>query len=138
GPNITAHTHHEAASSGSRCYNCHMPHNTFGLLHAMRGHQVSWPTVQESVAYGRPKDRKSTRLNSCHLVISYAVFCLKKKNLINHTHCAGDGVLEHRQIVCACAFDPHDIDLHHVRIGDSPDVAEQDRLALHDLDLPAI
>src|SRR5205807_5569969 len=25
------------------------------------------------------KDRKSTRLNSSHLVISYAVFCLKKK-----------------------------------------------------------
>src|SRR5205807_6497471 len=28
-------------------------------------------------------DRKSTRLNSSHLVISYAVFCLKKKNNIN-------------------------------------------------------
>src|SRR5256885_6556257 len=27
------------------------------------------------------KDRKSTRLNSSHLVISYAVFCLKKKSL---------------------------------------------------------
>src|SRR2546426_8047256 len=27
----------------------------------------------------RPRDRKSTRLNSSHLVISYAVFCLKKK-----------------------------------------------------------
>src|SRR5205807_5266416 len=27
----------------------------------------------------RPEDRKSTRLNSSHLVISYAVFCLKKK-----------------------------------------------------------
>src|SRR5256885_5503030 len=27
-------------------------------------------------------DRKSTRLNSSHLVISYAVFCLKKKSLI--------------------------------------------------------
>src|SRR5205807_6995945 len=26
------------------------------------------------------EDRKSTRLNSSHLVISYAVFCLKKKN----------------------------------------------------------
>src|SRR5256885_7260869 len=26
-------------------------------------------------------DRKSTRLNSSHLVISYAVFCLKKKNV---------------------------------------------------------
>src|SRR5256885_9022042 len=33
----------------------------------------SRPTV-----FGR--DRKSTRLNSSHLVISYAVFCLKKKN----------------------------------------------------------
>src|SRR5438132_5083605 len=29
--------------------------------------------------YGR-RDRKSTRLNSSHTVISYAVFCLKKKN----------------------------------------------------------
>src|SRR5256885_8363435 len=28
---------------------------------------------------GSPLDRKSTRLNSSHLVISYAVFCLKKK-----------------------------------------------------------
>src|SRR5256885_8123389 len=28
---------------------------------------------------GRTRDRKSTRLNSSHLVISYAVFCLKKK-----------------------------------------------------------
>src|SRR5260221_8973911 len=27
-----------------------------------------------------PADRKSTRLNSSHTVISYAVFCLKKKN----------------------------------------------------------
>src|SRR5256885_6451740 len=30
-------------------------------------------------------DRKSTRLNSSHLVISYAVFCLKKKKKINVT-----------------------------------------------------
>src|SRR5256885_13237509 len=29
----------------------------------------------------RPLDRKSTRLNSSHLVISYAVFCLKKKKI---------------------------------------------------------
>src|SRR5438034_5247165 len=28
---------------------------------------------------GYPEDRKSTRLNSSHTVISYAVFCLKKK-----------------------------------------------------------
>src|SRR5256885_10132593 len=31
-------------------------------------------------AQGGDVDRKSTRLNSSHLVISYAVFCLKKKN----------------------------------------------------------
>src|SRR5260221_9925366 len=29
-------------------------------------------------------DRKSTRLNSSHTVISYAVFCLKKKNILPH------------------------------------------------------
>src|SRR5256885_8954780 len=32
------------------------------------------------------EDRKSTRLNSSHLVISYAVFCLKKKNKIETHH----------------------------------------------------
>jgi Doubled CXXCH motif (Paired_CXXCH_1) len=60
--NIAAHTHHAANSSGSRCYNCHMPHTTFGLLHAIRSHQVSSPTVHESVAYGRPN-----ACNLCHL-----------------------------------------------------------------------
>src|SRR2546426_1898922 len=33
-----------------------------------------------------PGDRKSTRLNSSHLVISYAVFCLKKKKTFKDTH----------------------------------------------------
>src|SRR6266566_7451018 len=39
-------------------------------------------TVSENVEHALPQlqaDRKSTRLNSSHLVISYAVFCLKKK-----------------------------------------------------------
>src|ERR1039457_5963783 len=35
---------------------------------------------------GAYTDRKSTRLNSSHLVISYAVFCLKKKTLHRATH----------------------------------------------------
>src|SRR5256885_13011747 len=34
-------------------------------------------------------DRKSTRLNSSHLVISYAVFCLKKKSYSNDLRAAG-------------------------------------------------
>src|SRR5256885_5327536 len=34
---------------------------------------------QQRLRRRRAQDRKSTRLNSSHLVISYAVFCLKKK-----------------------------------------------------------
>src|SRR5256885_9466692 len=34
----------------------------------------------------RDGDRKSTRLNSSHLVISYAVFCLKKKKKTLHAY----------------------------------------------------
>src|SRR5690625_6773068 len=37
----------------------------------------AWSGVHE--AQGGPIDRKSTRLNSSHVAISYAVFCLKKK-----------------------------------------------------------
>src|SRR2546426_7902822 len=33
-----------------------------------------------------PRDRKSTRLNSSHLVISYAVFCLKKKKRVKRQY----------------------------------------------------
>src|SRR5690625_6375773 len=36
--------------------------------------------VQHGGAAARHRDRKSTRLNSSHVAISYAVFCLKKKN----------------------------------------------------------
>src|SRR5438034_4740192 len=36
-------------------------------------------TVPATVLGGTATDRKSTRLNSSHTVISYAVFCLKKK-----------------------------------------------------------
>src|SRR5690606_40191713 len=37
-----------------------------------------------ALALGRHRDRKSTRLNSSHVKISYAVFCLKKKNTEHH------------------------------------------------------
>src|SRR5688572_12744674 len=51
---------------------------------------VSTPTIQAwleqfAAAYAQkpaPEDRKSTRLNSSHSQISYAVFCLKKKKEI--------------------------------------------------------
>src|SRR5256885_10058525 len=49
---------------------------------------VNFKVVRQFVAAVRERalgaeDRKSTRLNSSHLVISYAVFCLKKKKLTN-------------------------------------------------------
>src|SRR5256885_13195010 len=49
-------------------------------VHARQPAAVSI-TVSVSLCSAAPApDRKSTRLNSSHLVISYAVFCLKKKN----------------------------------------------------------
>src|SRR2546426_6296562 len=51
------------------------------------GEKVLEISYKDILAGRKPedKDRKSTRLNSSHLVISYAVFCLKKKkNKMNH------------------------------------------------------
>jgi len=59
---VTQHTHHLADSTGSKCYNCHMPHTSYGLLKATRSHQVSSPTVAESLQTGRPN-----ACNQCHL-----------------------------------------------------------------------
>src|SRR5256885_6654539 len=46
-----------------------------------RAGRLALATIQPGApgAPGAATDRKSTRLNSSHLVISYAVFCLKKK-----------------------------------------------------------
>src|SRR2546427_4609331 len=45
---------------------------------------TSLPAI--AVDIGSEVDRKSTRLNSSHSQISYAVFCLKKKNKPSKTH----------------------------------------------------
>src|SRR2546430_13420036 len=45
--------------------------------------------VVADVLTERGEDRKSTRLNSSHSQISYAVFCLKKKTTHTHTHQRG-------------------------------------------------
>src|SRR5699024_11328468 len=41
--------------------------------------QSGYPKYHYSLLPAFPEDRKSTRLNSSHVSISYAVFCLKKK-----------------------------------------------------------
>jgi predicted CXXCH cytochrome family protein len=59
---LTAHTRHTATSSGSQCYNCHMPFTTYGVLKAIRSHQISSPRVSDELATGRPN-----ACNLCHL-----------------------------------------------------------------------
>src|SRR5438034_6080075 len=54
-------------------------------------------------------DRKSTRLNSSHTVISYAVFCLKKKNALVRR-----GVARSSGVRCA---DDGELHWHLVRVG---------------------
>src|SRR5205085_3385131 len=54
------------------------------LNHPQAGKNYGWPVITYGRDYGGGKigegtDRKSTRLNSSHSQISYAVFCLKKK-----------------------------------------------------------
>src|SRR5256885_13853550 len=55
-----------------------------GHLLAMRrvSHLLECLSPDEIVVKLDQRDRKSTRLNSSHLVISYAVFCLKKKKIV--------------------------------------------------------
>src|SRR5690625_6958280 len=43
-------------------------------------------SMSATVAGDSYLDRKSTRLNSSHVAISYAVFCLKKKRVINNIY----------------------------------------------------
>src|SRR5689334_23902055 len=45
----------------------------------LAGDRVGEPWVERALRKDRTEDRKSTRLNSSHSSISYAVFCLKKK-----------------------------------------------------------
>ena len=60
--NLSEHTHHTANSTGSSCYNCHMPHTTYGLLKGIRSHQIDAPSIKVNLETGRPN-----ACNLCHL-----------------------------------------------------------------------
>ena len=60
--NVPSHTNHSADSSGSSCYNCHMPYTSYGLMRAIRSHTITSPSVEETVDVGRPN-----ACNLCHL-----------------------------------------------------------------------
>src|SRR5436190_9316469 len=55
-----------------------------------RAQRIGARVVQVEDDERRRRDRKSTRLNSSHTVISYAVFCLKKKKKTNKQERDGD------------------------------------------------
>lgn len=59
---VPEHTRHAANSAGSLCYNCHMPHTTYGLMKAIRSHQIDSPSAAATVRTGRPN-----ACNLCHL-----------------------------------------------------------------------
>lgn len=59
---VAGHTHHLAESSGSRCVNCHMSYTTWGLMKAIRSHQIDSPDVAATLASGR-----TNACNQCHL-----------------------------------------------------------------------
>src|SRR5438270_5789350 len=64
------------------------------------------PGVRLNLVVGHPEhslpDRKSTRLNSSHSQISYAVFCLKKKKIkkINHPKIIHTAAYNRHTIIC--------------------------------------
>src|SRR2546430_5168281 len=76
------------------------------------------------VPAGTPEDRKSTRLNSSHSQISYAVFCLKKKSH-HHRYRIKQGLLP-AIAGCGCVVlhveqhDDHLVDTAHEADSDSP------------------
>src|SRR5256885_9237478 len=55
----------------------------FAAAYMFRNHGIRVLTSRSYDGEYIARDRKSTRLNSSHLVISYAVFCLKKKKNID-------------------------------------------------------
>src|SRR3712207_8230030 len=76
---------HDALPISVRVRSCAVPPDRRVVLRHSWQHSsiaVRWPSMglPRSHVPGRPhQDRKSTRLNSSHANISYAVFCLKKK-----------------------------------------------------------
>jgi predicted CXXCH cytochrome family protein len=60
--NVERHTHHAAASTGSDCLNCHMPHKSYALLGGIRSHDIDSPNLETKVKLGVPN-----ACNLCHL-----------------------------------------------------------------------
>src|SRR2546426_307053 len=72
------------ADHAGRQHGCHVPVRR-PAPRRRAGEQQRQQGPQMGADFAGRRDRKSTRLNSSHLVISYAVFCLKKKILATYS-----------------------------------------------------
>src|SRR5258708_36707145 len=61
-------------------------HDALPICNRMQKSQRADPQSPVTTACRKRIDRKSTRLNSSHQIISYAVFCLKKKKINNNSY----------------------------------------------------
>src|SRR5690606_41780369 len=59
-------------------------HEKAGIIEDAAGNRLAFVGSINETEAGWKRDRKSTRLNSSHVKISYAVFCLKKKKIIEN------------------------------------------------------
>src|SRR5256885_4140277 len=82
---------------------------------------VALPTIEADL------DRKSTRLNSSHLVISYAVFCLKKKNNVVRI-CIAVVVISRRELMMAA------LSRYVTRLSECPDCHKNVNFQLQNVD----
>jgi predicted CXXCH cytochrome family protein len=59
---LVQHTKHSAESTGSLCYNCHMPQIVYGVMSAHRTHDITIPRPDETVRFDKPN-----ACNQCHI-----------------------------------------------------------------------
>src|SRR5438128_5197230 len=71
-----------------------------GAHHALRSGSGDPGIRRSDLRPAGAGDRKSTRLNSSHGSISYAVFCLKKKKKQNKKHTIEEDTVHHVQTEC--------------------------------------
>src|SRR5256885_10001545 len=82
-PYTTLFRSHERADLSPQVWEYLKTRGFFGLIIPKKYGGLEFSAYAHSCVLAKissRRDRKSTRLNSSHLVISYAVFCLKKKN----------------------------------------------------------
>jgi len=59
---LVAHTHHSSASTGSRCYNCHMPRAVYGIMSFHPTHDITVPDPELTATQAVPN-----ACNQCHM-----------------------------------------------------------------------